>query len=114
MFMEPLLAGDKEVQKLEAEIAKVGGGSWTVMENMIVLSPRDSKQTWPTRIYTHSGIGNLLLSSVQQRDRTSGCTTETHYQILLSLLQVLTQVLQGCCHSVHHELYREVLSLRNS
>lgn len=50
MFIEPLLAGDKEVQKLEAEIAKVGGGSWTVIENMIVLSPCDSKQTWPTRI----------------------------------------------------------------
>lgn len=39
---------------------------------------------------------------------------QRRYQILLSLLQVLTQVLQGCCHSVHRELYREILGLRNS
>ena len=63
----------------KAEIAKAGGGSWTVMVDviMILLSPHGSKPTWPTRIYTHFGFGTLLVRSVQQRNRISGCTRHT-------------------------------------
>lgn len=63
----------------KAEIAKVAGGNQTVMVDVItiLLSPHGSKPTQPTRIYTHSGFGTLLVSSAQQRDRISGCTRHT-------------------------------------
>lgn len=61
---------DTRGTKARGRNSQGGRGSWTAMANMIVLSPCGSKQTWPTKIYTHSGIGTLLISSVQQRDRT--------------------------------------------
>lgn len=91
-----------------------GRGSWTAMANMIVLSPCGSKQTWPTKNlhpfwHWHSAH---QLSPAKGQDYLGAL--QRRYQILLSLLQVLTQVLQGCCHSVHRELYMEILGLRNS
>lgn len=50
----------------KAETAKAGRGSWTVTVDVIMISlaPHGSKPTWPTRMYTPSGFGTLLVTSV--------------------------------------------------
>lgn len=77
MFTEPLLTGHKEVQKLKAEIAKVGGAvgqQWQIRLSFLpVAASKPGLQKFT------SILALALCSSAQSSKGTglSGCTTET-------------------------------------